>query len=82
MDRTEIVGNSMLMILAGYENTGNTMSFLAYNLAYHPEVQTKLQEEVDEMIKKNVCFATISIGSGDVLVLSKMFHFSIMCLHQ
>lgn len=55
MNRTEIVGNSMLMILAGYENTGNTMAFLAYNLAYHPEIQTKLQEEIDEMIEKNVC---------------------------
>nr|XP_039269241.1 cytochrome P450 3A5-like [Styela clava] len=51
MTKTEIIGNSMLMILAGYENTGNTMSWTAYNLAQHPEIQVEVQEEIDEMMK-------------------------------
>ncbi|XP_077969321.1 cytochrome P450 3A21-like [Styela clava] len=51
MTNIEIVGNSILMILAGYENTGNTMSWTAYNLAQHPEIQVKVQEEIDEMMK-------------------------------
>ena len=44
----------MLMILAGYETTGNSMIFLAYNLAAYPEVQEKLRKEIDETLEKNV----------------------------
>nr|XP_039269251.1 cytochrome P450 3A21-like [Styela clava] len=51
MTKAEIVGNSMLMILAGYENTGNVMSWTAYNFAQHPDIQVKVQEEIDEMMK-------------------------------
>lgn len=52
MDRSEIVGNSMQMLIGGYENTGNTLSFLAYNLAQHPDIQRKVQEEIDEVIER------------------------------
>ena len=58
MDRNEIIGNSILMILAGFENTGNTMSFLAYSLAQNPDIQKKLQDEIDEMMEKNVSLTT------------------------
>lgn len=44
----------MLMIIAGYENTANAISYLAYNLAVHPQIQAEVQKEIDEMISKRV----------------------------
>lgn len=54
MTRDEIIGNSLLMILAGYDNTGNTMCYLAYNFAFYPETQTRVQMEIDEMLRAGV----------------------------
>nr|XP_039270251.1 cytochrome P450 3A5-like [Styela clava] len=51
LTKIEIIGNSMLMIMAGYQNTGNLMSWTSFNFARHPEIQAKVQEEIDEMIK-------------------------------
>ena len=57
LTRIEIVGNSILLILAGYDTTTNAMTFLMYNLATHPEVQEKLREEIDKAIENYVSFA-------------------------
>ncbi|CAF1072972.1 unnamed protein product [Brachionus calyciflorus] len=46
----EIFSQSMMFLLAGYETTANTLSFIAYNLARHPEVQNKLIEEVEDVL--------------------------------
>lgn len=54
MTKTEIIGNSMIMILAGYENTANTLSYLTYNLAMHPDIQANVQAEIDKMIEDGV----------------------------
>merc|ERR1711971_1347556 len=37
-------------ITAGMDTIGNSMIFLIANLAKHPEVQTKLQEELDQVL--------------------------------
>ena len=34
-------------LVAGNDTTSVTLSYLAYYLAKHPEIQTKLQREVD-----------------------------------
>lgn len=52
LTRTEIIGNAIIMIIAGYENTGNSMSFLAYNFAFYQEAQAKAQMEIDEYLKE------------------------------
>ncbi|XP_042778567.1 cytochrome P450 3A12 isoform X1 [Panthera onca] len=43
----ELVAQSVIFIFAGYEPTSTSLSFLVYELATHPDVQQKLQEEID-----------------------------------
>uniref|UniRef100_A0A8D0G8C5 Cytochrome P450 3A n=1 Tax=Sphenodon punctatus TaxID=8508 RepID=A0A8D0G8C5_SPHPU len=46
----EILAQAFIFIFAGYEPTSNSLSYIAYNLAIHPDVQQKLQEEVDSIL--------------------------------
>uniref|UniRef100_A0A8D2DW39 unspecific monooxygenase n=1 Tax=Sciurus vulgaris TaxID=55149 RepID=A0A8D2DW39_SCIVU len=43
----ELVAQSIIFIFAGYDTTSSTLSFIIYTLATHPEVQKKLQQEID-----------------------------------
>nr|XP_020042948.1 cytochrome P450 3A25-like [Castor canadensis] len=43
----EITAQSINFIFAGYEGTSTILSFVMHTLATHPDVQTKLQEEID-----------------------------------
>ncbi|XP_052610745.1 cytochrome P450 3A9 isoform X1 [Peromyscus californicus insignis] len=43
----EIVAQSIIFIFAGYETTSSALSFALYLLATHPDVQKKLQDEID-----------------------------------
>ncbi|XP_032315651.1 cytochrome P450 3A12 [Camelus ferus] len=43
----ELVAQSIIFIFAGYETTSNSLSFIMYELAMHPDVQQQLQEEID-----------------------------------
>ncbi|KAM3939196.1 cytochrome P450 3A24-like [Leptodactylus fuscus] len=47
---TEIMAQGLIFIIAGYETTSTTLMFVAYLLATHPDVQTKLQEEIDTLL--------------------------------
>ena len=49
----EIISQSVTFMLAGYETTSNALTYTAYQLALHPDVQLKLQEEIDEYFKCN-----------------------------
>ena len=44
----EMEAQSMLFLVAGFENTSAGLAFVAYELALHPDVQDKLRQEVDE----------------------------------
>ena len=37
-----------LILFAGHDTTGHTMTFLTYELAKHPEYQKRLHDEVDK----------------------------------
>ncbi|KAM4814478.1 cytochrome P450 3A9-like [Urocitellus parryii] len=43
----ELVAQSIIFIFAGYEATSSALSFILYELATHPDAQTKLQQEID-----------------------------------
>ncbi|XP_075422084.1 cytochrome P450 3A24-like [Ascaphus truei] len=47
---TEITAQALIFILAGFETTSTTLMFLAYNLATHPDVQRKLQDEINTLL--------------------------------
>ena len=47
MTDAEVVENSMLFLFAGKDTTANALSFITYLLALHPDVQEKLQAEID-----------------------------------
>ncbi|XP_069131898.1 cytochrome P450 3A29-like [Argopecten irradians] len=46
----EILGNSELFFVAGYETTAITLTMIAFNLATHPDCQEKLRKEIEEEI--------------------------------
>ncbi|XP_030645925.1 thromboxane-A synthase [Chanos chanos] len=53
MTEDEIVGQAFLFLLAGYETSSNTLAFVCYLLAVHPECQEKVQREVDDFYARH-----------------------------
>lgn len=47
----EVLAQSVIFMVAGFETTGSTLSLMAYLLARHPDVQEKLLEELDEAVE-------------------------------
>jgi len=48
-----VVAHAMLFLLAGYETTASTISFVLYFMALNPECQNKLVQEINETIQKH-----------------------------
>ena len=43
----------MLFFLAGYETVSTLLCFASHQLAVHPDIQTRLQKEIDETLNEN-----------------------------
>ena len=43
----EVVGHARVVLLAGYETTASTLAYTSYLLAVNPDIQEKLQSEID-----------------------------------
>uniref|UniRef100_A0A914V924 Uncharacterized protein n=1 Tax=Plectus sambesii TaxID=2011161 RepID=A0A914V924_9BILA len=52
LSKLEILSNAMLFFLAGYETTSGSMCWIFHELAYNPEAQDKLYEEIEETYEK------------------------------
>ena len=46
MSKVELLAQSFLLLIAGYETTGSTLHFMFNALACHPEIQELLREEI------------------------------------
>ncbi|KAK7863018.1 hypothetical protein R5R35_010766 [Gryllus longicercus] len=49
----DMTSQAVIFFFAGFETVSTAMSYCAYALARHPEVQQRLQREVDETFEKN-----------------------------
>ena len=49
----EIVAQVITFLMVGQESSSNTLAFVAYQLAMNPDVQKRLQLEIDQAIKAN-----------------------------
>ena len=49
----EVVAQSFIFLLAGYETSSNTLSFTVYHLACNPGVQDKLRLEIADALETN-----------------------------
>lgn len=47
----EIIANAWVFLLGGFETTANALSYCAYLLATHPDVQEKVYQEIIEHIE-------------------------------
>ncbi|CAF1547533.1 unnamed protein product [Didymodactylos carnosus] len=50
----EIIANVVLFMVAGYETTSTSLAYSTYILANHPDIQRKLQEEIDQNYRDDV----------------------------
>ncbi|KAH0520894.1 Cytochrome P450 3A31 [Microtus ochrogaster] len=50
----EIMAQSIIFIFGGYETTSSTLAFALYLLAIQPDIQKKLQEEIDVALPNKV----------------------------
>lgn len=54
LNNSEILSQSILFLLAGYETTAQTLCYIAYNLAMNPFYQQKLCQEIDSVLERHV----------------------------
>ena len=44
LTKGEVIGNSILFLFAGFQTTADSMMFIFYELAYHPDIQSKVSQ--------------------------------------
>ncbi|EDO38297.1 predicted protein, partial [Nematostella vectensis] len=49
MTEAEVVAQCLIFLIAGYEGTNTTLTFVCYTLATNPDIQEKLQQEIDSV---------------------------------
>lgn len=54
VSKMEVLAQSFILLIAGYETTGTTLHFALYYLAKLPEIQRKAQEEIEQVAGDSV----------------------------
>ncbi len=52
IDELLVVANAVVVLVAGFETTSSTIGFVCWEMALNPNVQKRLQAEIDEAIAK------------------------------
>lgn len=45
----EVIAQSIVFLAAGFDTTSTTLSFVCHHLATSPEIQDKVQQEIDDV---------------------------------
>jgi hypothetical protein len=53
LEDEDIIAQVLLFFLAGFDTASTLLCFASHQLAVHLEVQTRLQEEIDETLQEN-----------------------------
>ncbi|CAF3979492.1 unnamed protein product [Adineta steineri] len=53
LSEDEVIGNTLMFMIAGYETTSTALAYATYVLAKHPDILKKLQNEIDEFFLNN-----------------------------
>merc|ERR1711892_1171465 len=53
IDELTLVATAIVLLIAGYDTTGMTLSYFMYELSKNQDIQTKLQEEIDEAFEES-----------------------------
>ena len=51
LDEYTIVATAMVMLVAGYDTTAQTLSYCLFELARNPDIQKRLQDEIDDALE-------------------------------
>ncbi|XP_067006627.2 cytochrome P450 6k1 [Anabrus simplex] len=53
LDGDDFVAQSFIFLTAGFETSSTTMTFTLYELSLQPDIQKKLRDEIQSVLKKN-----------------------------
>ena len=48
-----VVSTALVLLVAGYDTTGMTLSYMGFFLSKYPDIQTRLQDEIDQAYEEN-----------------------------
>lgn len=49
----EMAAQAFVFYIAGFETTSTTMAYCTYEIARHPEIQRRIHDEIDEVLRKH-----------------------------
>ena len=65
----EVVVNAIVFLMAGYETTANALAYTSYLLALNPDIQEKLQSEIDGYFDDNPVSQWLQLGYVCMLIV-------------